>query len=152
MDDVRIVDHVACDTAVVRVQIPLADLPAFFARAYPAVLAVLAGQGRAPVGPPFAWYAGPPTDEVYLEAGFPVDAPIEATGEVVPSHLPGGRAATAVHVGPYSTMTATYDMLRGWILAHGLIPTVAMWETYLTDPAADPDPSTWRTEIHWPIS
>jgi hypothetical protein len=25
-----------------------------------------------------------------------------------------------------------------------------MWESYLTDPGAEPDPETWRTLISWP--
>ena len=131
---------------------PLADTPDFFARAFPAVLAALAAQGVEPQGHPFAWYAGPPTDEVMLEAGFVVPSRIEPAGEVTPSHLPGGRVVQTVHVGPYSTMTASYDRVRTWILDPGLIPTRPMWEEYLTDPGTDPDPATWRTEICWPVS
>ena len=152
MDECRVVELETRDTAVVRATVALAELPAFFARAFPAVLTVLATEDIEPVGPPFAWYAGPPTDEVTLEAGFVVPHRIEPVGEVVASHLPGGRVVSAVHVGPYSTMTATYDRMRAWILEHRLIPTMPMWEVYLTDPGADPNPATWRTEICWPLT
>lgn len=152
MDDCRLVELEACNTAVVRATVALAELPQFFSGAFPAVIAALAGQGVVPVGPPFTWYAGPPTDDVSLEAGFVVPRPIEPAGTVVPSRLPGGRVVQTVHVGPYDTMHATYDRMRTWMLDHDLIPTMSMWEVYLTDPAADPDQSTWRTEIWWPVS
>ena len=152
MDECRLVELDARDTAVVRATVPLSELPAFFAQAYPAVLTVLATQGVEPTGPPFAWYAGPPTGEVVLEAGFAVPHRIEPSGEVVASTLPAGRVVRTVHVGPYGTMSATYDRMRAWILEHRLIPTMPMWEVYLTDPGADPDPATWRTEICWPVT
>jgi AraC family transcriptional regulator len=116
------------------------------------VLTALATLDVEPIGHPVAWYAGPPTDEVTLEAGFVVPRRIEPVGEVVASRLPGGRVVRAVHIGPYSTMTATYDRMRAWILEHSLIPTMPMWEVYLTDPGTDPDPATWRTEICWPVT
>jgi len=27
-----------------------------------------------------------------------------------------------------------------------------MWEYYLSDPAAEPDPATWKTLIIWPVA
>lgn len=31
-------------------------------------------------------------------------------------------------------------------------PATVMWEEYLTGPDTDPDPSTWRTRIVYPIA
>jgi hypothetical protein len=27
-----------------------------------------------------------------------------------------------------------------------------MWESYLSDPSAEPDPATWRTQLTWPLA
>lgn len=27
-----------------------------------------------------------------------------------------------------------------------------MWESYLSDPVAEPDPATWRTRIMWSVA
>jgi effector-binding domain-containing protein len=139
-------------TAVVRSTIAVTEIPKFLGHAYEAVMRVLASQGITPVSEPFAYYLGAPTTTVDLEAGFPVAVPCAAGGEVVPSELPGGTFATGMHVGPYETMVETYQHLTTWITAHGLVPGEAMWETYLSDPQQEPDPTKWRTQIFWPVT
>ena len=138
-------------TAVVRGRIPVADIPSFLTRAYGAVMQTLIAQGVVPVGPPFAYYPHPPTETIDVEAGFPVATPVMASGEVVPSQLPGGDVATALHVGPYDTMISTYDELRTWVAKQGLTLQGGMWEVYQSDPHREPDSSTWRTLIYWPV-
>jgi len=56
-----------------------------------------------------------------------------------------------VHVGPYDTLSSTYEALQAWIETQGRTPATAMWEVYLTDPDQEPDPSKWRTEVYWPV-
>ena len=36
--------------------------------------------------------------------------------------------------------------------AEGLTPGESMWEYYLSDPAAEPDPAVWKTLIIWPVA
>lgn len=56
----RIVTADRVDTAVVAGQgVPVAKLPAFFDRAFPALAAARAAQGVAPAGPAFALYRAP---------------------------------------------------------------------------------------------
>lgn len=33
-----------------------------------------------------------------------------------------------------------------------VIRAEGMWECYLSDPGAEPDPDTWRTLIVWPLA
>lgn len=138
-------------TAGVRRRVPFAELPAFFARAFEEALAAIRDQGRFPAGPPFGKYYGMPTDTVDVEAGFPVSAPITAAGDVVPGTLPAGSIAEATHVGPYDTLQQTYDELLRHIADAGMTPANVMWESYLSDPATQPDPATWRTQVCWPV-
>jgi effector-binding domain-containing protein len=151
MSEVTIQDEAERPTAVVHELVPVPDLPAFFARALSAVAAAAAEQGMAPVGPPFAMYRGMPGPQgVDVEAGFPVSGEMHADGQVVASRLPGGRTVTTVHVGPYERLSDTYTAVCDEIVAAGLRPSEQMWEEYLSDPATEPDPQTWRTVVHWP--
>lgn len=142
------------DTAVVHDRLPLDQIKALFDRALPAVVAALSGQGLRPVGPPFAKYIGTPQGPdaiVEVEVGFPVERTIAPVDAVTPGTLPRGPAVRAIHVGPYGTLGQTYDEVLAWMKRKGLEPAKVMWETYLSDPAAQPDPSTWRTEVWWPV-
>lgn len=85
-----------------------------------------------------------------VEAGFPVTAPITASGEVHPSALPGGPVATTIHIGPYDEMEPAYRALAEWIAEHGGEPAGDAWENYFSGPVSQPDPATWRTEIVQP--
>lgn len=152
MTEISIVEHTEQPTAGVRAKVPMRELTAFFGRAFAQTSAALQAQGIPPVGPPFGKYYGTPTDVVDVEAGFPVAHAIEADGDVIPGWLPAGRVAEAVHVGPYDTMDKTYAEMTEYLAKAGLTPGAVMWESYLSDPAAQPDPATWRTSICWPVA
>ncbi len=137
-------------TAVADAALPVAEIGPWMAKAYHAVATALAAQGVDPVGPPFARYHRLEEDRTTIEAGFPVARAIDGVDDVRPSSLPGGPAATAMHVGPYEAMELTYDALLAWIRQHGGEPAGDAWEVYLSDPREEPDPATWRTEIVQP--
>jgi effector-binding domain-containing protein len=137
--------------AVARAELPMQELPGFFARAFDEVMRVVKEQGLVITGPPFGFYPRMPTATIELAAGFPVSATIEPDGEVVALDLPGGRAVVGTHVGPYDTLKETYQALTEWAASQGLELSGAMWESYLTDPGAEPDPTKWQTLITWPI-
>jgi effector-binding domain-containing protein len=78
-----------------------------------------------------------------MEVGVRLDAPVELRGALVASETPAGRAASAVHVGPYDRMGETYDALHAWVRARGLRLGDAFWEVY-GDWAEDPEQlETW---------
>lgn len=139
-------------TAVMRETVPMNALPEFFGRAFGAVMAAVQNQGVQVAGPPFGLYRGTPTDVVDVEAGFPVSAPIHGADGVVPSALPEGKALEVLHTGPYDTLAQTYADIQARMKDLGLVPADMMWEYYLSDPAAEPDPATWRTLVVWPVA
>ncbi len=151
MNECSVIELPTQPTAVVRATVPMQELPAFFSRAYGSVMAALGAQGLTPVGGPFAYYLGMPTETVQVEAGFPIAQPIAPSSDVVASGLPGGKVATVVHVGPYEALPATYDRLTAWARERGLQMADSMWEVYYSDPEKEPDPSTWRTGVYWPV-
>lgn len=151
MTDIEMTQSRRQGTAVVRDRVPIDQIKDLFDRALPAVVSALTAQGLRPSGPPFAKYIGKPAETVEIEVGFPVPRTITPVDGVAPGTLPAGAAVRAVHVGPYATIGRTYGEMRTWMKHKGLEPANVMWETYLSDPSAQPDPATWRTEVWWPV-
>lgn len=149
---IRLVQRTEQPTAVVREKVPMNGLPEFFDRAYGAVMAAAQQQGVQLAGPPFGRYLGMPTDTVDVEAGFPVSAPFTASAGVVAGTLPACQAFEATHTGPYDTLTTTYDAIQARMKEEGFRPADSMWEYYLSDPATEPDPATWKTLVVWPVA
>lgn len=84
-------------------------------------------------------------DAIEMEVGVLLDAPAELRGELVASATPAGRAARALHVGPYDRMGETYDALHRWVAARGEVLGGTFWEVYgdWTD-----DPKALQTTIY----
>lgn len=140
---IEVVERRGDDTAVVRGRVPHGEVGPFIGSAFGQVLASV-GPGNV-VGPPFCRMdmAG---EEFDLEVGFPVPDPIEPDGDVVPSTLPAGTVATAMHVGPYDQVAGVYFALESWMAEHGYASSGAPWETYLDGP----DVAAPRTIVSWP--
>lgn len=152
MTDVEIVELSPQPTAVVRATVAWSELKDVFDRGFRAVFEVVTAQGVAMTGAPFGYYPVAPGEQVTVEVGAPVASEIEATGDVAPGMLPGGRAVRTVHVGPYDSLPDTYEALRVWMAGADVTPAIGMWEVYLDDPSATTDPATLRTEIYWPVA
>jgi effector-binding domain-containing protein len=151
MVDFEVVTIEPKQTAVVRAELPVDQLPSLFDRAFHLVMEAVLSQRLQVTGPPFGFYPRLPGETVEVAAGFPVSGPITPTGEVTALELPGGRAVTGIHVGSYDALERTYHELVTWLQAQGLEGRNQMWESYLTDPTAEPDPANWRTQITWPL-
>jgi AraC family transcriptional regulator len=137
---------------VVRGKMSTPDIPRWLGDAYHAVATAAAAGGAGLAGPPFARYRALDEDFLHfdVEAGFPVSAALESSGEVEAMMLPGGPAAVVLHIGPYEAMKPSYDTLTAWLDQHDYIPEGAPWEVYLSDANEEPDPTRWRTEIVQP--
>jgi effector-binding domain-containing protein len=138
------------DTAVIVVDVAPDELPDAIGRAIGEVTAAMAEAAVGLAGPPFTRYlAFEP--RIRAEVGFAVMRPAPDIGRVEPGRLPGGRAASVLHIGSYDGLEQTYALLTRWLAELGLRTTGPMWEVYWSDPATEPDPASWRTEIFAPI-
>lgn len=141
--DIEVAELEQQDTAVFRGHAKVEAMGDFLGLAFRQVMGAL--RGAPIVGPPFARYEMT-GDGFDVEAGFPVAAPIAAAGQVEPSTLPAGPAATTMHVGSYADLGAAYKAIEEWLSANGFEMIGAPWEAYLDEPAvANP-----RTIITWP--
>ncbi len=148
----HVVEMESQEAIAVRGDVPMAELPAFFERAFTASAEAAHVAGVEIVGPPFGFYPEMPAETVAVEAGFPVSARVDLEGEAHSLTLPAGRAVQVMHIGPFETMEQTYRDLVSWMDAQQLRPASGMWESYLSDPQTDPDPASWQTLIVWPIA
>ncbi len=101
-------------------------------------------------GPPLARWHTWEDDAGEMEVAVPVTEPIEGTGRIQASELPAGRAAVAMHVGPYDTVADTWNAFGAWMNEQGLERVASPWEEYLNDPTETP-PEELQTRIVWPI-
>jgi effector-binding domain-containing protein len=124
----------------------------------PEIFGWLGPRGVAPAGPPFFRYHVIDMErQLLVEAGVPVASPIQDDGEIRAGTLPAGRFASMTHTGAPDTLAAATAELLDWAQAHGLdwdvSPTDAgqRWgcrlEFYLTNPAEQPDPGKWQTQL-----
>lgn len=137
-------------TATASTTLVVEEIGPWLGRIYSAIATSLAAQGAYPVGPPFARYHRHQDGRFDVEAGFPVAEAIKPDGEVRPSSLPGGTAATVMYVGPYDGMQPVYDALTSWVSEQDNELAGDPWEVYLSEPAVEPDPATWRTQVVQP--
>jgi effector-binding domain-containing protein len=143
--------------AAIRTQVGIpfgAVLPALWGE----VFAWLADKGIAQAGAPFIRYLT--TDmarKLDLEVGIPVATHVPGDGRISTGVFPAGRYVVAVYSGPYEGLvSATAEFLDWAKQSHilwqtTLIDDVEWWEGrvefYITDPAAEPDPQKWQTEL-----
>jgi len=143
----------ALHAATVRVTCEVDKVSATLAAIFPEVIGVIQTQGAEMTGPPFSRYHVIDVErgKIDLEAGITVKAPIEPSGRVKPSELPAGRTAMTWHVGSYHQLQQSYDRLGAWMRGEKLASRGGFWEIYWTDPGLEPDPSSWRTQLFWPV-
>ncbi|MDP4953964.1 MAG: SRPBCC family protein [Flavobacteriales bacterium] len=88
-----------------------------------------------------------------MDAEFAV--PIAARGAIDTSfHLafiPGGRALSALHVGPYETTASTWEKLDDYVMKQGFQIRHSPYEAYINDPADLSGPEEYQTLIVYPI-
>ncbi|MDI9645002.1 MAG: GyrI-like domain-containing protein [Candidatus Verstraetearchaeota archaeon] len=115
----------------------------------------LQSKGGMMTGPPFSFYHSWDDQKVVVEVGFPTAALVEGEGEeegrLKPIALPGGKAVTGIHVGPYDRIGETYKRMMDWMAERKLRSKGMMWESYLTDPEKEGDPSKYMTQIFFPV-
>jgi effector-binding domain-containing protein len=122
------------------------------------VFAWLAERAIAPAGPPFFRYHVIDMErQLNVEAGVPIPTAVEGDSRVTAGVLPAGRYATAIHVGTYDGLIGAVDTLLQWAETQNLqwdksdAEEGERWgcrlEIYLTNPAEQPDPARWETQL-----
>jgi effector-binding domain-containing protein len=117
---------------------------------FPEVMQWLADRELPIAGAPFFRYTRVRGEEYEMEAGIPTIAEVPAAGEVFTATLPGGQYAVEVHEGhPDGLIAVTERVLADESLRFDRAGDSwgARLETFFTDPAVEPDPAKWTTEV-----
>jgi effector-binding domain-containing protein len=142
----------------IRAQAAMGELDRVIPQLIGEVGAWLGQHAAAPAGAPFVRYLVVDMEgDLDIEVGFPVAAAPEGSGRVTAGVLPGGRYASILYTGPYDGVPGANMALGDWAARRGLAwdtrPAehgegfTARLETYRTDPAREPDPAKWETEV-----
>jgi effector-binding domain-containing protein len=126
----------------------------------PEVFAWLASRGTAPAGALFYRHRviGSFEEKFTVEVGVPVAAPADGDGRVVAGTKPAGRYVVAVHHGHPDGIARSHEALVAWAGEHGVplardgAEWVGLFESYRSDPAVEPDPDKWETELAYLVS
>lgn len=151
LDAPQIVQSEAMHTAVIRFNIPRADIQKVMGPAIGEVFATVAAQGLSPIGPVFSHHFSMNPDTFDFEVGIPVERPIAPAGRVLPAQLPVRRVARTSYHGPYEGLGAAWKEFKEWVTAQGHKQAPDLWESYERGPEAGPDSSTWSTQFNQPL-
>lgn len=142
----------------VRISVTMAELGAVAQASIARLFGLLDKRGIRPAGPLFFRYltidmAG----ELEIDIGCALAAPVALHDELVSGTIPAGRYAVATYLGPYEGLYDVNALLIGWAkerrIAFDVRETAkgdafgGRFEFYLTDPAREPNPEKWKTEL-----
>ena len=96
------------------------------------------------------------TGKMDVELGVPVASALSGDDRVSPGVLPAGRYGTLIYTGVTNGMKGTKALLD-WAAQQGIVWDTyesdkgdgfgARYESFLTDPADEPDQAKWETEV-----
>jgi effector-binding domain-containing protein len=151
IDTPQIVQTEPRHVAVIRLTIPRAEIRNVMGPGMSELIAAVAAQGIAPVGPIFSHHLRMDPEVFDFEIGVPVETPVTRSGRVEAGRLLATTVARTVYHGPYEGLGAAWREFHAWIAAEGHMPADDLWECYLAGPESDPDPARWRTELNRPL-
>jgi effector-binding domain-containing protein len=146
----ELIERTAQPVLSVRTRGAVKDLPGILGRSYGTIGAYLGCLGQMPAGAPFAAYYNEDMQNLDLEIGFPVAKKLPGQGEIQAGEIPGGKAVSCMHVGPYDQVKPAYEALGKFMQAKGYQGTGVCYEMYLNDPQQTP-PDKLQTQILFPL-
>ena len=144
-------------TAGIRLKAPIRDFKKIIPPTLTEVLGWVREHGVQTGDPPFMrLYVIDMDGEMDLELGVPVARPIQPDGRITPGVLPAGRYASLIYTGRDRGYAGNSVLIR-WGQKQGLEwdhwddpagdAFACRYESFLTDPAEEPDHKKWKTEV-----
>jgi effector-binding domain-containing protein len=141
----------------IRTQAPMTELKQVIPQLLGEVFGWLDKRGVAWAGPPFARFHVIDMEGIMdIEMGVPVAGALAGDGRVSPGVLPAGRYASLIYTGNENAFKGNKALLD-WGAKQGLVwdrwddengdAFGSRYESYLTNPADEPDEAQWETEV-----
>ena len=146
----QLIDRPSQPVASIRTHAAVENLPQVLGQAYGAVAQYLGQIGQSPIGEPFTAYYNMDMQNLDLEIGFPVAKAIPGKDTIQPGEIPGGKAVTCMHKGPYDKMAEAYEAMDQWMKDNHVEPSGVCYEFYLNGPQ-QVSPEALETRIMFPI-
>jgi effector-binding domain-containing protein len=134
----------------IRAHTAVQNLPQVLGQSYGAIAQYLGQMGQQPAGAPFVAYYNMDMQNLDIEIGFPVASQLPGKGEIAGNEIPGGKALTCLHVGPYDKSPAAYEAMQQWLQTNACEATGVAYEFYLNDPMVTA-PEALQTQIMFPL-
>ena len=135
---------------VVRRRVAITEFGPALSEIFPRMFQHIANSGRQPAGMPFMRYFSMDGVACDIAAGMPVGEPIPGAGDIEPHLLPGGKALTALHVGPYEAVGALWGQVMRRARELDSQARFGGWDVYTNDPA-EVAPEKRETRIYLPL-
>ena len=139
-----IVETQARSAAVIKADIPMAEIPATQRALRPRLQAGLQTLDVGQIGRTLTAWSPPMDGRMSMWPGVLVSRPFVAAGGIEPATLPAGRAAHLVLEGPFDGLPAAWGRLFAWCKAEGHALAGRNWEIY----GEDADPAAARAELY----
>jgi effector-binding domain-containing protein len=152
IDTPHIVKTAGQSTAMIHLTVPRAEIRNVMGPGYLELMNTLRAQGITPAGPWLNRHLKNPGETFDFELSVPVARPVTPAGRVTNGQLPAVTAARTIYRGPYEGLPEAWKLFDAWIVAQERKAAPWLWETYVTDPSANPDPATWQTELTRPLA
>lgn len=151
IDTPQIVNTDVQHTAYIHYIIPREEIGRVMGQGLAELMAAVAAQGIAPIGPWFSHHLKMEPETWDFEISVPVARPIAAAGRVQPGIFSAMKVARTIYHGPYEGLPGAWGEFMLWIDANRYRSARNLWECYLTGPESGSDPSLWRTELNRPL-
>lgn len=148
----RVIQITSQITAVIPLKIPNEQMRNVIGPGIRELMSVVAAQSAGPAGPWFSHHLRFDPDVFDFEISVPVSKPVEPTGRVHPSSLPGGIIVQATYTGPYEGLSEAWCELRDWIESKGYNLALNFWEAYVRGPESTSVASEYQTVLSQPLA
>lgn len=147
---VEIVELPSQPCLVIRRAITFDQIGANLGEIFPQVFVYLGTKGQLPTGMPFMRYEAMSENGLTIAAGVPTADVVEGRDDIEADTLPGGRTATALHLGDYAKVGEVWDQLLVVAADYGKSEVVGGWDVYTNDPT-QVAPEEVETRIYLPL-
>ena len=137
-------------TIAIRTRTTVENIPMVVGQAFGALGGYMAQQGAQMAGMPYVAYHNMDMQDLDMEVGFPLTAPVPGAGELKAGTIPAGTVITTMHKGAYTDLGEAYEALNAYIQLKGLHPTGVVYEFYYNAPD-EVKPEDLLTEIQFPL-
>lgn len=149
---IKVEDRLEQPYLAIRSQVTMPEIPAKLPPLIPEIIRWLESRGIEAAGPVFFNYLEMEKGQMTVDVGIPVKVKQTGDERVQAGSFPAGRYVIYTHLGNYSELPEVHQMLDEWSRKSNLRLKGPCVEFYPTDPAIEPNPANWQTDIMRQIS